>query len=202
FRGNNFADFVLLCVDQAGGEHGTFFITQFDGIFRFIFRDGLCFFEGFDFLCVEFGDFFGFLCGGEFFSGYFGGFSAACEEPTRERAARTAGARSVARQNRAAVLNVIRNFRMHLVSFLFDRSSGSSCRTIAEFRERFARKKDFVLDGFRRARRSARLAIASAFGAIVVEVTPGTTSIVSSTIIALIVISAIFAVASLRRGIF
>src|SRR5262249_46326715 len=56
--------------------------------------------------------------------------------------------------------------------------------------------------GFRRARRSARLAIASAFGAIVVEVTPGTTSIVSSTIIALIVISAIFAVASLRRGIF
>lgn len=49
---HNFADFVLLGVNKAGGERGTFFVAQLDTVFGFV-GGGLCLFEGFDFFAVQ-----------------------------------------------------------------------------------------------------------------------------------------------------
>jgi len=68
-----FTDFVLLCINQARRESGTFIVAKFCAVFAFL-SASLSFFQLVEFFVIEFGDFFRFGSGVKRLTGYFGSF--------------------------------------------------------------------------------------------------------------------------------
>ena len=143
---HDFANLVLLRIDQAGRKSGALVVAELGtvAVFRFV-AGGLSVFHRFDFFFVEFGD---VLCFGLglFTAGFGGLWTGSSEEPAGKGTTRAAWARRRSGNNCAtARLNVLRDVRLRLVDVFLDRSNGCGCyRAIAELCKRFTGKKNIV----------------------------------------------------------
>lgn len=84
----NFANFVLLGVNQTGRESCALFVAEFHAVFGFV-GDGLSLFELFDFFCIQIRFFR--LEGFGLFASHFSGFCGATgKQPAGQGTSRTA----------------------------------------------------------------------------------------------------------------
>ena len=147
---HDFANLVLLRIDQAGRKSGALVVAELGAVAVFgLVASGLSVFHRFDFFFVEFGDVLCFGLG--LFTAGFGGLCAgSCEEPAGKGTTRAAWPRRRAGNDCAtARLNVLRDVRLRLIDVFLDRSNGRGrYRPIAELCKRFTGKKNIV---FRRS---------------------------------------------------
>jgi len=143
---HDFANLVLLRIDQAGRKSGALVVAELGAVavFRFV-ASGLSVFHRFDFFFVEFGD---VLCFGLglFTAGFDGLWTGSSEEPAGKGTTRAAWARRCAGNDCAtARLNVFGDIRLRLVDVFLDRSNRcGGYRAIAELCKRFTGKKNIV----------------------------------------------------------
>ena len=143
---HDFANLVLLRIDQAGRKSGALVVAELGtvAVFGFV-ASGLSVFHRFDFFIVEFGDVLCFGLG--LFATDFGGFrTGSSEEPAGKGTTRAAWARRCAGNDCAtARLNVFGDIRLRLVDVFLDRSNRcGGYRAIAELCKRFTGKKNIV----------------------------------------------------------
>jgi hypothetical protein len=199
-----FAEFVLLRVNQAGGKRSALVFAEFGpvAVFPFI-GSSLSILHGLDFFFVEFGNVLSFGLG--LFAFDFGGLGTGSgEEPAGKGGTRAAKGGSCAGNDcSAARLNVFRNVWLWLVNVFFDRRDGcGGHRAIAELRERFAGKKDFVFDRTGGTRRRAGLAVTADLRPIAAEISARAALVKAGAITTPRLVAAIVAFATLRRCVF
>jgi hypothetical protein len=198
-RRDDFTNFVLLGVNQAGRESGAFFVAQFDAVFCFL-CDGLSLFESVEFFVIQLGDFFSLCSGVEVFSGDFRGFGTTGEQPAGQRATRTSRSGSRARQkSRTARLCALCKVGLRIVSSsLFDRRDRrGGRRTIAELRERLSGKEEFFFGWSAGTGLGTLLAITAVVRAVA-KITTRAAPVIAATVAAIFVVAAILAVTTLR----